>query len=275
MTSEIFNLDSATTTCTIVTGLTGPPEVTVSYDGVTPPLPIFMHLAALGFAGLTPQPPPVDAIDWATPDSTRGTTHTVRSYLAVSVGRYDGPTRDRDRAVDAVRLIFERLSSSTLTPASATLTPGLANGSLPLPPVAVTVNGSANGSPTNGRPVTVANDTMANGHDASAPASVPTPSAIGEAATDEPATVRAIVIDAGMAPALRSVLTAVGTVSEERPVTWTTEVRFRGSIGETHHRAVRFTVSVPQRKEDSLLDALAAFRLRSVDVLTAAGSGSA
>ncbi len=264
VTAEIFTLEPSGTTCTIVTGLTGPPEVTVSYEGTAPPLTIFMHLDALGFAGLTPQPPPVEAIDWTTPDPARGTTHTVQSYQAVSVGRYDGPGADRDRAVDAARLIFERLTRSTLPPppSSPATTPPATT-----PPAPTSANGNGNQNGRASRPSLPSAASPAAGNGSTSPA-VPAADPVGvDPAGTGPTTVRALVIDADAAPSLRPVLLALGTVTEERPVTWTTEMRYRGNLTETHHRAVRFTVSVTAEHEPALLDALTGFRLRSAEVL--------
>ena len=268
VTAEIFTLEPSGTTCTIVTGLTGPPEVTVSYEGTAPPLPIFMHLDVLGFAGLTPQPPPVEAIDWTTPDPTRGTTHTVQSYQAVSVGRYDGPAADRDRAVDAARLIFQRLTRSTLPPPPASPAP-LPSAAAPAPPSA---NGSGNGSRPS--PPTTASPAASNGA-GELTDSAGTSVGVDVASSTGPTIVRALVIDADVAPSLRPVLTALGTLTEERPVTWTTEMRYRGNLTETHHRAVRFTVSVTADHEPALLDALTGFRLRSAEVLDVEPAGAA
>ncbi len=265
VTAEIFTLESSGTTCTIVTGLTGPPEVTVSYEGTAPPLTIFLHLDALGFVGLSPQPPPVEAIDWTTPDPSRGTTHTVRDYQAVSVGRYDGPNADRERAVDAARLIFERLTRSTLPPPPAPPPPPPAmhppdDGSRPAPPPAA---GPAR-TDTDTGPPTITKDTG----DTGAP-SVTKDTEDTEVAADPAAAmiVRALVIDADAAPSLRPVLTALGEITEERPITWTTQMRYRGNHTETHHRAVRFIVAVSTDDERALLDALTGFRLRSAEVV--------
>ncbi len=260
MTAEIFTIES--TTCTIVTGLTGPPEVTVSYEGTAAPLTIFMHLAALGFEGLAPQPPPVDAIDWTTPDPVRGTTHTVRPYPAVSVGRYEGPTPDRDRAVDAARLIFERLTRSTLPPpppSAAVPTNGTAASRRPPPAVAAVA------TPPPRRPEATVAAAPAPGPDDASPATT---------ATDDPASVRAFVIDADMARGLGAILSQFGEITEERPTTWTTEGRYRGQVTETHHRAVRFTVSVPVAAEVALIEALAKVPVRSSEIVVPAAVGA-
>lgn len=250
MTSEIYNLEQDNITATVVTVPTGPPEVVVAYDGTSAPLTVFLNLGAVGFSGMAAQPPPADAIDWATPDPVRGTAHTVLAYRAVSVGRYDGAPKDRERALDAARLILERLARPSLPPPP----------DAPPPPVAATAANRASTRPSTASPVppsrpngkTIDAALTASGNDTKA-------AGTGEAVT------LAIIVDSAMAPELRAVLGARSDITEERPVTWTTEVRFRGSIEEKHHPAVRFTVAVDDAREDELRVALSAYRLRSFE----------
>jgi hypothetical protein len=277
VTSEIYNLVELKSTATVVTTPTAAPEVVVAYDGTTAPMGLFLSLGAVGFAGLAPQPPPADAIDWTTPDPIRGTNHTVLPYRAASTGRFDGPLKDRERAVDAARLILERLAGPSLPPppdappppvAAVNATRDLSRPATASPAPGPSGSNGANGS--NGNPVGPAPMTAAPTPAAAAAAPAPAEPTPPTSAADADASATStfeIVADAVMVAELRAVITMYGEITEERPVTWTTEVRFRGSVEEKHHPALRFTVAVPTAKEEELRVALSGYRLRSLDVV--------
>jgi hypothetical protein len=90
----------------------------VDYDGRHPPLELFFVWTSLGWSSPVPASPPREAIDWSTPDPTRGTSHTIRPFRATGTATLDSTSRAHAdemvrEALDAAR----RLGCEVDTPA--------------------------------------------------------------------------------------------------------------------------------------------------------------
>ncbi len=109
MPSEIVTVEHLNIEVTFTLGPARPAEIAVVYDGTKAPVELFSHLAAVGFPGLVPQPPPPEAIDWSHSTGSPDEAPQVRPYRAASSTQYSGPIDQHNRAVDAAHLIVERL----------------------------------------------------------------------------------------------------------------------------------------------------------------------
>ena len=178
-------------------------------------------------------------------------------YRAVSIGTYDGAPKDRERAIDAARLILERLAGPSLPPPP--------DAHLPRPTATRDLTRPSTASPA---PAPGATERSIETALATTPApAVPAADPPAPAAEVTGSTTLEIVVDSARASELRAVIGTHGDITEERPVTWTTEVRFRGSVEEKHHPAVRFTVVADRAEEAALRLAVSAYRLRSLEVV--------
>jgi hypothetical protein len=62
----------------------------VDYDGLEPPVALFDDLGMIGWSPPVPAPPPASAVDWDRPDTSQGTTYSLRPFR-VTGARVDGP----------------------------------------------------------------------------------------------------------------------------------------------------------------------------------------
>jgi hypothetical protein len=234
---DTYVLQEFQATATIHTGPARPTVLELAYQGTEPPLALFTTLQMVGVDGLVPQPPPSSAIDWG----AGGSTPTIRPFPAVARVALDGPDRHRERVLDAVRLVVERLSRTETA-------------ALPPPP-------SPAGAPSPGAPPPPAPSAASH---RPPPPVAPLVDPSGPRAPGRRLVV--VVADEEVAPDIRRLVGRHGELLDETSTTWTSQIAYRGQKSETHHRAVRFRATIADEAEDGFLAELSRHRLRSLEL---------